>query len=369
MINILYWSNYAALTRGGQKSLSYILRDIDRSKYQPVLVSQETGGLTDFANKLNIPTEVLKLPRLRPQNIIDIIKCIYNFWKLLKKYDVKIVHSEELLTVLYTAIFRLMLNIRTIWHVRVFWDTPLQKFVSLFISDRIICVSNKIAKSFPNSQKVFIVQNGIDVTEYDPNSPRLLSDKLKEGTTLIGYLNNLVQTKGTHILVQSIPYVVKLYPDVKYLIAGSGEKGFINYLVDLSKKSKVYENIIFWGEELNNSKELLNRFAIYIMPSFSEGMARGLLEAMALEKPIVASDTEENSELLTHNKTALLYRRNDPADLAEKTITLLKDTKFAEGLGKNARLHVSVNYTHKLTMDKIYSVYKDFKRSSYNDYN
>jgi glycosyltransferase involved in cell wall biosynthesis len=360
MINILFWSNYATLTTGGQKSLSYILRDIDRKLYQPILVSQNNGALTELANSLNIPVETVKLPPFRPQNIFRIVSTMLQFLKIIKKYNINIIHSEELLTVLYTAVFRLLLNVKIIWHVRVLWDKPFQKKVSLFLADKLICVSHAVAESFPDSDKIYIAENGINIDEYDPKSTKLISERLPNNTILIGYLNNLAENKGTHILIQSIPYVINNYPAVKYIIAGGGNKDFTDQLIDMSKKLGVYDSIIFWGEEVSRPKELLNRFDIYVLPSFAEGLARSLLEAMSLEKPVICSDISSNSEVVTHNKTGLLYNTNDPKDLADKTIYLLNNMELAKNLGRNARKHIAENYNLGLTMNKIYSVYNTF---------
>ncbi len=139
MITVLYWSNYSSLTTGGQKSLSYILRDIDRSRYKPVLACQNEGALTARAREYGIEVELLKLPKaMRPWYLPSIIQYIYGLNKIINRHDAKIVHSEELTVVFMASILRLFKKFKVIWHVRVLWDNPAQKKIGLFLSDAVV---------------------------------------------------------------------------------------------------------------------------------------------------------------------------------------------------------------------------------------
>ena len=78
METILFQSNYASLTRGGQKSIWYLLQGLDKTKYKPVLFCQEDGGLTIKAREAGILVDIEEIPKFRILNICRIIKFIDN---------------------------------------------------------------------------------------------------------------------------------------------------------------------------------------------------------------------------------------------------------------------------------------------------
>jgi glycosyltransferase involved in cell wall biosynthesis len=84
---------------------------------------------------------------------------------------------------------------------------------------------------------------------------------------------------------------------------------------------------------------------------------------MALRLPVVASDTAGNAELVIANKTGLLARRNDPADLAGKIVYLLDTPSFAREMGNNAYQRVTTYFSLAATSDRIHEVYRSLLKS------
>jgi glycosyltransferase involved in cell wall biosynthesis len=359
VLSLLYQSNYASLSRGGQKSLWYILRDLSRDRYNPVLVCQEEGELTERARDNGIPVEIIKLPRLRPWCLVSIIRCLDRWSVLIKKYDVNIIHTEELVSVVLLGILKPFVPIKIVWHVRVLQHAPFQKRVGLFFADRVVTVSDAVATTFPSSPHVVVAHNGIDLVEYTPGDYRVLSDHLGTDNFIIGYCGQLIDTKGVRVLIQAIPGVIKKYPNIQLLLIGTGNEKYVQSLMSLAIELKISDKIVFWGEEKLDMKNIMDRMDIFVFPSFTEGLSRSLLEAMALKKPIVASDIPSNAELVRHNTDGLLARTGDPDDLAAKIISLLDDPAVACQMGENARHRVAEKFTVQLTLAKICAVYDD----------
>jgi glycosyltransferase involved in cell wall biosynthesis len=357
MKTILFFSSFASLISGGQKSLWYILRDIDKNKYRPVLACQEEGDLTDKARGLGIPVEIIKLPHLTPSSVFSVLNSVRRFREIIDNYDVDILHSDDLLPVVLVALFRLTRGLKTIWHVRVSWITPLQKRISLLAADRLICVSNAVAARFPHSSKIRVVHNGIDPDIYSPRPSRLLAEKLGKDATVIGFAASLVKQKGPDILIRAIPAVLSKHPATQVLMVGNGPESSVADLKRLVNDLDIEKNIIFWGEEKDNMLELINSMDIFVLPTYAEGLSRSILEAMAMAKPVIASDIPSNIELITPLKTGMTARTGDPEDFAEKIIQLLDDRAMARRLGENARAHVTAHFNLCSTMQNIYAVY------------
>ena len=356
MISILFFSNFASLKKGGQRSLWYLLQGIDRTLCKLVLACQETGDLTEYASNNSIPVEILKTYSFRPSNLFKIIHLFCALHKIINNYNIQIIHSEDLRIVFMAGLIRIYKPIKIIWHVRVVLRSLFQKKIGIYLCDKIICVSKASFDSFGNTKKTALIHNGIDSSVYKPEKARIETKLFCSGDVLIGYIGNMIESKGVHVLIKAMPEILKKYPRVKCLLVGKGKDE--EYFRKLAVALKIERNIIFWGEE-NNPKDLLNRMDIFCFPSFAEGLSRSLLEAMALEKPIVASNIEGNTELILVNKTGLLFEKDNPNDLAEKIMQILDFPDFAKTIGAAARIHVSENFKISDTTKNVQSLYEE----------
>jgi glycosyltransferase involved in cell wall biosynthesis len=359
-VPVLFFSNYASLTRGGLKSIWYILRDIDRMRYRPVLACQEEGQLTELARAAGIPVEIVPLPRLRLCALPAIFACLRQFRGMLDRHRIRVVHSEELVVIALMSVLKPFHRVRLIWHVRVNWDYPLQKRIGLLLADRIICVSRAVARRFPASRRVSVAQNGVDAAECVPGPSAIVSERFNGGDTVIGCFATVAAHKGQHVLIRAAARLAGTYPGLKFLLAGDGEPRYLEELRALAGELHVTQNIIFWGAEKDDVRGLLRRVDIFVLPSFVEGLSRSLLEAMAFARPVIASDIPENAEAVTTGENGLLFKAGDADDLAAKIAELMADRPRAQRLGENARARVLRDFSLESTMRNIYAVYESF---------
>ena len=359
-MNILYFSNYASMSRGGQRSLWYLLRELDRERYRPLLVCQESGELTALADKAGIPTVVAPMPRLRPAEAPAIMRALRLFRRLIREHEIDVIHSEEFVVVLLAALLKPFTKVKIIWHVRVLWDHRLQELLATLVCDRIVCVSEAVRAAFPRSDNLVTDENGVDPDEFRPMRQRTVSSgELDEAKAVVGYLGRLAENKGTPVLVRAAAAVLRRRPGVKFLLVGAADEGYRDLMSDQAARLGVSESVVFWGEERERTAELLNRMDVFTLPSLLEGLSRSLLEAMACGRPVVASDLPQNAEVVIPGKTGLLARAGDPDDLAEKILKLLDEPELGRALGENARKLVIEKYTVRRTAEKIQRIYEE----------
>jgi len=135
--------------------------------------------------------------------------------------------------------------------------------------------------------------------------------------------------------------------DVRYLIVGKGElKESLRVKV---KRLKLEEKVIFTGFR-QDIKEILSALDILVLFSIREGHPIVLLEAMAMGKPIVATDIEGVNETVVNGVTGILVPPKDPSALAEAIVCLLRDKKKAQEMGQAGRRVVEEKFNLK---DKI----------------
>lgn len=357
-VPVLIFSDYATLKRGGQRSTWFILRDIDRKLYRPVLACPDKGELTDKCAAAGIPVETLLALPLRPWRLLELIDSLRRLAGIIDKHRIRIVHSEELRIVAIAALLKLTRSIKVVWHVRILFRKPLQKTAAHFLADRIICVSEAVRRSFPIKRKTLVVHNGVDTDEFDPAKRTDTVARIDKDAAIIGYIGSLVGHKGVDVLIRSLPDLLTAHPAARLLLVGSGKPEYERYLKMLSDDLRVRDSVIFWGEE-TDTLPLLSRINVFALPSFSEGLSRSALEAMAMEKPVVLSDIPQNAELVSHGTTGLLAKAGDPLDFSRKCIEFLNDPKAAALMGKNARLRVTRNFSLRSTISGVESVFND----------
>ena len=100
------------------------------------------------------------------------------------------------------------------------------------------------------------------------------------------------------------------------------------------------ENFIFTNT-ISDVESVLNIFTISILltntKNHHEGTPNALLESMALEKPVIATNSGGNKELIKEGMSGYLVNDNSPEILADKCLHLLNNRELRMGFGKNGR--------------------------------
>ena len=188
-----------------------------------------------------------------------------------------------------------------------------------------------------NPDKVFTIVNGIDVDSFQRTQPnRDLATKLglSAGDKVILTVARLSAGKGHVYLIEAVGRLMKRYPAIRLLLAGDGD--LREQLKAKCSSLGVSDHVHFLGNRPDVA-DLLALADIFVFPSLGEGTPLALLEAMAAEKPIVATDIPANRSLLLSPKCGLLVPAADGQALAEAISYLLEHPKTASEYGQIAR--------------------------------
>jgi glycosyltransferase involved in cell wall biosynthesis len=240
----------------------------------------------------------------------------------------------------------------------------LDRFAKRFV-DRFIVVSNVLRKTLVSnygiaSDKVFKIYNGIELSEYHPDySGESFKSVRKEynigeEVCLIGAVGRMVWQKGFKYLIESIPTIIETLPQSKILIVGDGP--LLDGLKTLSERLKVEKNIIFTGFR-SDIKEILSAVDLFVVPSILEGFPVVTLEAMAMAKPIVATNIDGITEQITDGVNGVLVPPKDPSALAKAIIKVINDKELARTMGSSARKKVEQEFSVEKMVAETEKVY------------
>jgi glycosyltransferase involved in cell wall biosynthesis len=240
-------------------------------------------------------------------------------------------------------------------------------------------VTNKIQKSFPNI-KCKTIFNGVDVNHFSPKNKdsQIKANAIKQ----LVFVGRISPEKGVHILLEAFNKVILHYPNVQLKIIGP-ENAILpwemmnredpnvlkltpfykeNYSSQLRKIiSANAANSVFFVGTVENFKliEYYEQSDIFIFPSvWNEPFGIPIIEAMAMELPVIATNSGAFPELVEQGKTGLLVERSDADALAEAILCLLEDENLSKAMGKAGRQRAVEKFSWDRLSESLFERYK-----------
>jgi len=225
------------------------------------------------------------------------------------------------------------------------------KKITLSNVNALIAVSNYqktiIKENYPYLlDKTIVIPNGVNL----PNSKK--KKQSKSDKYVVTFIGRLVPIKGPEIFIKMAEIILKYRNDVEFYVIGDGpnRKAIEHYV-----KERGLTNVIFWGYRTGKEKEeLLERTDILVSPLLS-GIT--LLEGMAHGIACVVGNINWAPEVIVDGVNGLLSNPN-PAELAEKVISLLDSDKYRNKIGLNALKTIREKYTWEKIAENTLNLYK-----------
>ncbi len=168
------------------------------------------------------------------------------------------------------------------------------------------------------------------------------------------FLGRLWRDKGIFDLVDAAGEVVRRFPSARFVCAGDGDLAALRGLI---AERGLAEHFVLPGWVDGAAKQaLLVRAALFVLPSYFEGLPVGVLEAMVNGIPVVASDVGGIAEALGGD-AGLLVTPGRPEQLAAALCRLLGDAALAAAMGAAGRRRAEREYEQEVVFQKISSIY------------
>lgn len=245
----------------------------------------------------------------------------------------------------------------------------LPQYIILKRARKIIVTSKDYAlhsriKSIINERKkedIIEIPLGVNTSIFNP---KLKNKKLKDTLGIknekvilfVGALDKAHYFKGVDILIKSFSKIKNR--NAKLIIVGEGD--LKTYYMDIARKLKVSENVIFIGGCGADLPKYYSLADFVVLPSIDMGEAFGivLVEAMACGKPVIASDLPGVRTVVENGRNGFLVRPGDVEDLLSKMDSLLESTALRKRFGDNGRKKVEEKYDWKKIAKTLIRVYK-----------
>jgi glycosyltransferase involved in cell wall biosynthesis len=239
--------------------------------------------------------------------------------------------------------------------------TPFSGLKYRFGVDRYIAISEAVQRVLiaegVHPRRVRIVHSGIDPDRLALRGTDVRAEfGIPPDAALVGVVAHFADHKGHRYLVEAMPRLLEAVPDTRVLFAGKGE-----LRADLEEQAKrlgVDDRVIFAGFR-SDVPDCFMAMDVVAAPSVLEGLNTSILDALYLERTVVASGVGGIPEIVHDGQTGVLVPPRNPERLADAIARVLRDREEAKRLGRNGRALVLEGFTSDAMVDGTLAVYEE----------
>ena len=182
---------------------------------------------------------------------------------------------------------------------------------------------------------------------------------VKSDSIVFTMISRLLASKGIWEYSEMARALSAKYKNTVFLLAG-----YIDFGNPMSIKEqtlvKIKDNLIFLGK-IDNVRDILALTDIFVLPSYREGMPITILEAMSMEKPVIATDVPGCREVVRPEVNGLLVEPRSVPSLLAAAERLIADKELRTKMGENGRRIVLEEYSNKIILEQFIKLYGSCK--------
>ena len=388
---------------GSIASLAYLVRDLDRSRYEPLVLLAEGNVAVSRFREMGVP--VWTIPSQQGRGVsfgqrVDavrqgrlgawvrahprlarvwhtagsLVRWRRKLWpeaqrirRVIADARPDLVHLNAELVVNRPGVLAAYLErVPALCHVRGWetwdvWDRLLSRTVRAYV-----CISQAVAArvralGIPQ-ERIHVVYNGVEIEDIPAVAPPELREALglDPGRPVVGIFGRLVDWKGHPVFLRAFARVAEVMPEVQGIVVGAVEitdPHYLDRLRALAEQLGIADRVHFLGHR----DDVLRLYAVVdVLVHASvrdEPFGRVIIEGMAAARPVVATRGGGTPEIVREGETGYLVPQGDPDAMAEAILRLLRDPARARQMGEVARAHVSRRFRARDTARRVMDVY------------
>lgn len=340
---------------GAQQNTLFTVAHLDRSRFRPLLIAGR-GGLLDAEAAALRDVPFHPIPALvRPIRPASDFRALLQLTALLRRLKPAIVHTHSSKAGIIGRWAAWLAGVPVILHsIHGFGFTPRQSTLArrlLVFAERLTArtTTGFIAVSEANRQlgialglfppeRCTVIRSGIDLAalralQVDVSAKRRGLGIEPEGR-LIGMVAPFKPQKAPLDFIRLAAVVHRVRPEARFLLVGDGD---LRPAVEAEVQRHGLSNVVRLLGWRRDVAEIMACLDVFVLTSQWEGLPRVYLEALALGRPVVGTDVDGASEVITEGLNGHLVQAGDVAGLAEKVLRLLAEPARARRMGEAGR--------------------------------
>jgi glycosyltransferase involved in cell wall biosynthesis len=225
------------------------------------------------------------------------------------------------------------------------------------LATRVVCVAAELARD--HAGRAAVIHNGIDLDDFDARALLVAGRERRaslglDAAPVMGFVGRLTPQKDPLTFLRVLAAVRRARPDVQGVVVGDGplraDVGREAAALGVAARCRVV------GER-SDVPALLAAMDVVVLTSTSEGFPFVVLEAMAAERPVVATAVNGVPEIVEHGVTGWLAPRGDVDALARATLDVLTAPDAARRMGQASRERVAGRFTARRMVAETQALY------------
>lgn len=379
-VKILYVSQ---ATGGVMRHITFLAAHLDRNRFEITGcfpprdrvegANPSKESFFDVFDRLGL--RAIPLDMYREIHPLKDLQALFALYRVLRKEKWDIVHTHSSKAGFLGRVAARMAGVPVVIHTpnAFAFDRPphsaldlfyilLEKIAGLFC-DALIAVSPSEEQLARHSgvvlpEKIVLICNGVDPEELRSDvNPRQKKKELgiPEERPMILTVGRFAPQKAPGVFIDAAKKVLERRPDTAFVMVGDGP--LFQKVKEEVERGKLRENLFLFGWR-TDVKEIIASCDLYVLSSLWEGLPYTVLEAMALSKPVVATEARGTRDAVQDGVTGFLVGLREAERMAEKILELLSDPQLARRMGDKGRERVTQEFTLGVHLEKTAALYE-----------
>ncbi|MBN2570314.1 MAG: glycosyltransferase [Deltaproteobacteria bacterium] len=362
--NILFLSSFGNLYGGGQWSLFYLVTNLDKTMFRPIVLLPSAGNFAGELSRHGIEAIIVSLPKIVQLNIFSSLIALCKLYRCVSLRKIDLIHTDGPRNTFYAGLVAMISRIPLVWHVRVSDKDPYDG-VLCRLSSKIILVADALRSRFTRigrRDKFVTVYNGIDLSKYQSVVSEQ-SVRMKYGIDkdclMISVTARIEKPKGQKYLIEACRSLKETGGNFCILFVGddTDEK----YRMECEERAGelgIRDRLIFTGYQ-SDVRHILAETDIFVLPSLSEAFPRSVIEAMASGLPVIVTDVGGCREAVEDGVSGYVVPAGSATSLSDRLIQLSADRKLRNTMGNAARKRVEAMFSIHRHVEGVKRVYEE----------
>jgi glycosyltransferase involved in cell wall biosynthesis len=386
-LKVLYL-NHTSMISGAERSLLELLSGLPSTVHARVACPE--GDLAEAVRALGYPVSTITgtdasfrfHPLHTSLSVAQIVHAAIRVHREMRRRPIDIVHANSIRAGLIAALTFGRSNSKTLVHVRDCLPrgraADLVRYLLRSRATLILANSCFTAANFaPNGvESIRPIYTSVDVEAFDPAKIEREGARarlgLEDSTWVLGVVAQLTPWKAQDDAIRVLARLRDDRQDAHLLLAGEvkfaeaatryDNAAFQRSLHRLADELGVTGNVRFLGER-EDVPDIIRALDLLLVPSWEEPFGRSVIEAMAMETPVIATNVGGTAEILQPGKEGLLLPPRSPDLWASEALRLLSDRTLRANMGRKGRETVTARFTRQAHVEAVLSAYRDVLRS------
>lgn len=348
-------------------------------------VCTDTGKFAELESQ---GLTMIEVPIDRQIHPLKNLKSIWKLYKLMKKENYDIVHVHTPIAALLGRVAAKLAGVKQIIYTahgfyfheemskrqyNLFFN--IEKYAAKWMTDWLLLQSKEdyelsLAHNFKPNNRTIHLSNGVDIWNKFHGDVITIEEidtfrsenNLSVDDFLFSFTGRLVKEKGVFELVEAFKSLSEMLPQAKLVLIGGlleSERDHDSYqklLDDLN-----HPNIRYLGFR-NDIPTIMKASDVFVLPSYREGLPRSIIEAMAMSKPIIATNIRGCREEVFPGENGYLVEKANVKELEEAMFSMLENPMLVVEYGKRSREIVEELFDEEKVLGKQIDLFKKLVR-------